>query len=321
MLLFALLFMMLIEFDVVKCDLVNETTETTTMTRIVEQSTYYRGFVGENIVLPCEIENKRNATVVWQYSRKRIPETLLIGMINFKKDYRIRIITNASLGNDDNRRQVDAANEKREGEQEEEDESRREAWNLEIRRLRFDDEGFYHCRVMAKEPLKRVIYLKVEVNLTMTLQNSRPSLSFDSNLSITCNTSLTLAHLINRHQPKQSLKNLKNNNFRFEWLRNMREFQSPYFGHDVEFMMSTRTKLIGDNPSLVDINNLIYLYDNDTVLNANAISFRNYRIEYLLRPTIATRLHIMDLSEQNIGNYTCRFRGQNVTINIFMAGI
>ena len=32
--------------------------------------------VGDTVVIPCIIENRKQATVIWQYSKSRIPETL-----------------------------------------------------------------------------------------------------------------------------------------------------------------------------------------------------------------------------------------------------
>jgi hypothetical protein len=98
-------------------------------TAIRDQNTFYRVKVNETIELPCVIENRRGANVLWQYSKSRIPETLSIGYFYYRKDYRIRVIVNAT-------------------------DERVQAWNLEIRKVRLDDEGYYLCKV-------RNIYLTV----------------------------------------------------------------------------------------------------------------------------------------------------------------
>lgn len=91
-------------------------------TAIRDQNTFYRVKVNETIELPCVIENRRDANVIWQYSKSRIPETLSVGYFYYRKDYRIRVIVNGTN-------------------------ERVQAWNLEIRKVRLDDEGYYLCKV------------------------------------------------------------------------------------------------------------------------------------------------------------------------------
>lgn len=79
-------------------------------TRIKQQETVYRVKVGDTVNLPCVVIKKRNAAVIWQYSKNKIPETLTIGIIYYRKDYRIRLLANTS--NEDE-----------------------QSWNLEIRKV------------------------------------------------------------------------------------------------------------------------------------------------------------------------------------------
>jgi hypothetical protein len=180
-----------------------------------------------------------------------------------------------------------------------------------------------------------VVFLKVEASLNATLHNSMPTLSFDSNVTITCNTSLTLQSLINKNQLKTSIKNLRGYNLRFIWQKDGRSFQasppSLYLNHHNnnnnnnndftnENTIKSENNSTTSNQPFIELNNLIYYIQNDTVVNSFTLYYKNYRIEYYLRPTISTRLFIIELNEQNIGNYTCKFREQNITINLFATG-
>jgi len=117
------------------------------LTSIKEQPTLYTVKVGATVNLPCEIENRRTSTVIWQFSKSRIPETLTIGYFYYRKDFRIRVVTNTTYESD-------------------------QSWNLEIRKVKLDDEGYYLCKVMSEpDSLKRTLFLKVEVDLTLTPVN------------------------------------------------------------------------------------------------------------------------------------------------------
>jgi len=91
--------------------------------------------------------NRRTSTVIWQYSKSRIPETLTIGYFYYRKDLRIRVVTNTTYESD-------------------------QSWNLEIRKVKLEDEGYYLCKVMSEpDSQKRTIFLKVEVDLKLTPAN------------------------------------------------------------------------------------------------------------------------------------------------------
>ena len=109
------------------------------LTSIKIQPMLYTVKLGETVNLPCEIENRRTSTVIWQFSKGRIPETLTIGTFYYRKDLRIRVITNTTYESD-------------------------QSWNLEIRKVKLEDEGYYLCKVMSEpDSLKRTLFLKVEV--------------------------------------------------------------------------------------------------------------------------------------------------------------
>ena len=112
-------------------------------TAIKPQETLYIVKQGGLVIQPCEIENRRDATVIWQFSKTRIPETLTIGTLYYRRDLRIRVIANETLQTE-------------------------QSWHLEIRKVKLEDEGYYMCKVSAKpESLKRVVYLRVQVEMTI----------------------------------------------------------------------------------------------------------------------------------------------------------
>ncbi|RNA40479.1 kin of IRRE 2 [Brachionus plicatilis] len=122
--------------------------------------------VGDTVTIPCHIENLKKANVIWQYSKSRIPETLTVGIFNYRKDLRIRVIVNSS-------------------------EEKEQSWDLEIRRVRLDDEGYYLCKVMAEpESLKRAVYLRVEADLDLSMANR--VVNSNDNVILTCNSSLVV---------------------------------------------------------------------------------------------------------------------------------
>jgi hypothetical protein len=43
-------------------------------TAIKQQNNFYTAKTGDTLVIPCEIENRKQATVIWQYSKSKIPE-------------------------------------------------------------------------------------------------------------------------------------------------------------------------------------------------------------------------------------------------------
>lgn len=132
-------------------------------TVIKQGPTSYTAKIGDTVTIPCHIENLKKANVIWQYSKSRIPETLTVGIFNYRKDLRIRVMVNSS-------------------------EEKEQSWDLEIRRVRLDDEGYYLCKVMAEpESLKRAVYLKVDANLQLNVANR--IVNSNDNVLITCNSS------------------------------------------------------------------------------------------------------------------------------------
>lgn len=201
------------------------------------------------MVIPCEIENRKQATVIWQYSRSRIPETLAIGYFYFRKDFRIRVIANSSNEKD-------------------------QSWNLEIRRVRLEDEGYYLCKVMTEsESLKRVVYLKVEIEMNIIPVN--PIVDYKESLSIFCNTSFVLNESNNNNKVAKSSHN-NINNHKLVWYKD------------------------GINLSLNDNR-----HNNTTSLN--------YRIDHYTKPKLSSKLRITSFNPANIGVYTCKFKHQNVS--------
>jgi hypothetical protein len=226
-------------------------------TSIRSQKLHYTVRVGETLVIPCEIENRRQATVIWQYSKSRIPETLTVGYFYYRKDFRIRVIANTTT-------------------------EREQSWNLEIRKVRLDDEGYYLCKVMAEpESLKRVVYLRVEVDLKLYPAN--PIVNMEQTFNLICNTSYTPLEVSfktskttgqqqqsHHHQPK------------LVWFK------------DGEHLPS-------------------HLDHSGNSNNNSAGSNLSYKIEYHTKPFIWSIIHFKSISPGNIGTYMCKFRHQNLT--------
>ena len=180
-------------------------------------------------------------------------KTLAIGYFYFRKDFRIRVIANSTS-------------------------EKEQSWNLEIRRVKLEDEGYYLCKVMTEtESLKRVVYLRVEVDMSITPLN--PIVKLKDALIIICNTSFAV-----NETTKVAKSNHNMNNFRIVWFK--------------------------DGISLTSYEHQIYTnrYNNTTSLN--------YKIDYYSKPKLSSKLRIISFNQANIGLYTCKFRLQNVSTHV-----
>ncbi len=91
-----------------------------------------------------------------------------------------------------------------------------QTWDLEIRKIRLEDEGNYVCRVMNNgETLKRVIHLKVEV--TMLIEPSNPVVNFKDSIIIFCNTSY-IKNLEDENRPSV-------HHIGIEWFKNLETYR------------------------------------------------------------------------------------------------
>lgn len=240
------LILLAIVYPVCKCQISYVTDSA--LTSIKQQATRYTVKYGETVLIPCVIENRKQANVIWQYSKSKIPETLTVGYFYYRKDYRIRVIANTTI-------------------------EKEESWNLEIRKVRFEDEGYYLCKVMAEpQSLKRVVYLKVEVDLKIEPIN--PVVSLQDSLVLMCNTSYSFAeshkHKGNHHH---------SSHLKLIWYR--------------------------DDEILQD-HNLDHNLSNNNTTNIN------YKIEHFTKPILWSRIHLNKLKTTNLGVYKCLFRNQSI---------
>jgi hypothetical protein len=262
------------------------------VTLISPQDTQYTVRVGETLTIPCVIENRKHATVIWQYSKNKIPETLTIGYFYYRKDYRIRVIANTS----------------QEAEQ---------SWNLEIRKVKLEDEGYYLCKVMAEpESLKRVVYLKVEVDLRMHSinhhqQHNQP-VTLDHNVVLICNTSYAIKESKSASSSSSSSGNHGSHQagMRVMWFKD----NEPILINDQHHHHSKHQQhsegVPNDSKSQSGSSELnskfIHVVNNNSVLN--------YKIEYSSKPVLWSKLIIKLLQPVNLGVYTCSFRNQSVSL-------
>ena len=126
------------------------------------------------------------------------------------------------------------------------------------------------------ESLKRVVYLKVEIEMNIIPVN--PIVDYKDSLSIFCNTSFVLNESNNNNNNKvaKSSHNNNNNNHKLVWYKD------------------------GISLSLNDNR-----HNNTTSLN--------YRIDHYTKPKLSSKLRITSFNPANIGVYTCKFKHQNVS--------
>lgn len=257
-------------------------------TVIREQNTYYRVKFNETVELPCVIEHRRQASVIWQYSKLRIPETLSIGYLYIRQDYRIRVVVNAS-------------------------DEREQSWNLRIRKVRLEDEGFYLCKVTAEhETLKRAIYLKVDVDLSIKQESGRFMTGED--VTLICNTSYPLPTTIstisdsNNDTQQQQISSKARSSGKHSRTSSGHHQSHPRL---VWYKDGQRLYHIQPAPS----QSVVAMGENN---NANLTineELLDYKIEYHAKPVLWSRLYLRALKPTDMGVYTCAFRNQNVSID------
>ena len=87
-------------------------------------------------------------------------QTLLsIGNLQIETNYRLRIITNIEEKDYENNKVMN--NSKKSPASEIYENQKLLAYNLEIRKLQFNDSGWYECQLNTKPTIKNYIYLKV----------------------------------------------------------------------------------------------------------------------------------------------------------------
>jgi hypothetical protein len=252
------------------------------------------------MLIPCIILNRRQATVIWQYSKSRIPETLTVGYFYYRKDYRIRVITNATY----------------EPEQ---------SWNLEIRKVRLDDEGYYLCKVMAEpQSLKQVVYVKVNVDLRVVPHNPL-NVKLDETVVITCNTSyemMSYSSSTSSSSLNQNQNKFLNTNNKSKLTKTLPTQQnSPTPGQIQQQQPRLLWYKDGEHFSINDHQHQSQSFIHEHGINSNgsggsstrANNIVNYRIEYYAKPVLWSRIVFKSFKAHNIGKYTCKFRSQNVS--------
>lgn len=273
-------------------------------TAIREQNAYYRVKFNETVELPCVIENRRDASVIWQYSKSRIPETLSIGYFYYRKDFRIRVVVNSS-------------------------DEHVQSWNLQIRKLRLEDEGYYLCKVTAEpETLKRAIYLKVEVDMNMRLETP-PPVSLGTDITIVCNTSYQLTSAAAAAAQAGEFGN-NNNETTAESTSSSRSGKhsrtSSHHHHHYQHQSHPRLMWFKDGQRLYNLQaasqqqlmannggNQMIVGLNNLTLNQQLLDIK---IEYHARPVLWSRLHVRALKPTDMGVYTCVFRNQSISTEI-----
>lgn len=144
-------------FDIDTDNLSNSLSEPNIITGNLNVTTY----VGDTVMLPCEVENLGHHHVNWLKINGDIPLTLTVGYQQFSRNMRYRV---ARLhGNDPDRK------------------NRIESWNFEIRKVNYEDQGLYQCyiKLNPKQKLKASVYLTVKSETEKDLdENKADALSY-----------------------------------------------------------------------------------------------------------------------------------------------
>ena len=110
-------------------------------------------YVGETVVLPCELANLGSYHVNWLKIQDELPMALTVGYQQFSRNMRYRV---ARVHNDDNTV---------------------ESWNFEIRKVAQEDAGLYECYVKlnSRHKIKANVYLDVKSEMEKSHKSESPS--------------------------------------------------------------------------------------------------------------------------------------------------
>lgn len=113
--------------------------------KIITKQIYITSYEHQTVVLPCEVENlPQYMSIIWQYGKRNENNqtVLTVGATQVENNYRMRLITNISA----NDQGLFGKN---------------VIYNLEIRKVIFEDSGWYECQLPTKPTKINYIHLQV----------------------------------------------------------------------------------------------------------------------------------------------------------------
>ena len=108
-------------------------------------------YVGDTILLPCQVSHLGNNHVNWLRIQDGLPTTLTVGYQQFSRNMRYRVTRVHHRAASDSAKRPIASGQV-------------ESWNFEIRKASVEDQGLYECyiRINAKNKIKANIHLSVK---------------------------------------------------------------------------------------------------------------------------------------------------------------
>lgn len=156
------------------------------------------------------------------------------------------------------------------------------------------------------ESLKRAVYLKVEVDLT--LRAERGQLTFGDDVSLVCNTSYqvptTAPTETDGRRSRRSAAAIKSS-------RTSHSHPTRMVWYKDGLRLHNGHALNAGNSNLALVGGL-----NNLSLAAQLLDFK---IEYHTRPVLWSRLVLRSFKPTDLGIYTCQFRHQNVSTVIALS--
>lgn len=245
---------------------------------------------GETIQIPCRIKELNNGTVIWQFSKKKIPEYLTVGLFNYRRDRRVRVVS-TTLDTDNST----------------------ESWDLVIEKLQLSDQGFYFCRVVCGSyTVKRMVKLHVDFKLDLGIATTATRPEDGGDITLLCNSTLSVAEVTRKQVIragfyKPSLK-LDMDSLKFDWIRRDPFNQSS---HVIDSFIINKITL---KDMLTGGNNRYHL--NRSYPD---IAFRNYHVEYFFTPFIHSRLHIYGVGLESSGYFKCQLQNHTAYVAVHSA--
>lgn len=113
--------------------------------RIITKQIYISSYEHQTVVLPCEVENlPQYMSVIWQHGKRNENNqtVLTVGATQVENNYRMRLMTNISANNQGLF-------------------AKYVVYNLEIRKVNFEDSGWYECQLPTKPTKINYVHLQV----------------------------------------------------------------------------------------------------------------------------------------------------------------
>lgn len=127
--------------------------------KLITKAVHITSYEDQTVILPCQVLNlPAHMHIIWQHSKREKNDhtrqvVLTIGKTLIESNYRVRVLSNGTTGH--------SIKSKISKLLEPQDMDKITTNNLEIRKLRIEDSGWYECQLPTKPTQKSYVFLQV----------------------------------------------------------------------------------------------------------------------------------------------------------------